>query len=72
MLGYNPDIRVDLLNFTLLTSTLSQSQLPGENAVQFSAGVAIHTAPIFIPPDTHYFWVDIGSVCSKLAQGFYT
>ena len=34
--------------------------------------VAIHTVPIFVPPGTHYCWVDRGSVDSKLAQGLYT
>ena len=52
---------------------LSQSHhLPGKNSAQFSAAVAIQTVPIFIPPGTHYYWVDRGSMDSKLAQGFYT
>ena len=56
----------------VLELALSQSHLHGENVAQFSAAVAIHTVPIFFPPDTHYCWEDGGSVDSKLAQGFYT
>ena len=51
--------------------TLSQSQLPGENTAQFSAAVANHTIPIFVPPGIHYSWMDRGGVNSTLAQGFY-
>ena len=52
----------------VLEFTLSQSHLPGERTAQFSAAVAIHTAPIFISPGTYYYWVDIGGVDSKLAH----
>ena len=27
---------------------------------------------IFVPPGTHYYWVDSGGVDSMLAQDFYT
>ena len=61
-------------DFTLISlrywNSLVQSHLPRENAVQFSAAVAIHTVPIFFPPGTHYWRVDRGSVDSKLVQGF--
>ena len=67
---------VDSADFTLITprywNSLLQSNLPGENAAQVSAAVAIHTVPISIPPGTHYCWVDRDGVDSKLAQGFYT
>ena len=52
--------------------TLSQSHLPGKNTAQFSAAVvAIHTAQNFVPPGTHYSWVDRGGVDSNPAQGFH-
>ena len=38
--------------------TLSQSHPLGEEAVLFP--VATHTVPIFVPPGTHYFWVEKG------------
>ena len=61
-------------DLTLLSSvlefTLSQSHLPVENTAQYSAAVAIHTVPVFLPPGTQYCWVDRGGVDSKLAQGF--
>ena len=75
---YSPDIlvyRFSGLNINyphVLKLTHPQSHLLGENATQFSAAVAIHAVPIFIPPGTHYCWKDRGSVDSKLAQGFYT
>ena len=46
-----------------------QSQLPRENAAQFSAAAAIHTVLNFVPLGTHYCWVDSDSVDSKLSQG---
>ena len=52
--------------------TFTQSHLPGEKAAQFAAAVAIHSVSIFIPPGTHYCWVDRGSVDFELAQGFHT
>ena len=71
---YGPDIPVGsrlYINYSeALEFLLSQSRLPGENVPQFSAVVAIHTVPIFIPPGTHYCWVDRGGVDSELAQGF--
>ena len=33
----------------------------------FSAAEAIHTVAIFVPPGTHYCWVDRGGVDSKFA-----
>ena len=63
---YSPDIPGSLVNFTLFTPgigiTLSQSLLPGENAAQCSAAVAIRTVPLFVPPGTHCCWVDRGGV----------
>ena len=56
----------------VLELTFSQSHLPGENAAQFAAAVANHTAPLFIPPGNHCCWVDRGDMDSKIAQGFYT
>ena len=49
---YSPDIPEGSSDFTInypqiLELTLSQSHLPGEDAAQFSAAVAIHTVPIF-------------------------
>ena len=53
------------INYPLvLELALSRSHLPWENATQFSAVVAIHTMPIFIPLGTHYCWVDRGGVDS--------
>ena len=75
---YSPDIPVNrfsglyIIYPQVLELTLSQSHLPGEHAAQFSAAVAIRTVPSFVPPGTHYCWVDRGGVASKLAQGFYT
>ena len=56
---YSPDIPSQFsrlyINYPqLLEITLSQSHLPGENAAQFSAAVAIHRVPIIVPPGTHY------------------
>ena len=51
---------------------LSECHLDVDNAVQFSAAVAIHTLPIFVPPGTHYYWVDRSSADLKISQGFYT
>ena len=50
----------------VLELALSLSHLPGENAAQFSAAVAIRTVLIFVPPGTHYCWVYRGGVDSKL------
>ena len=49
----------------ILELALSQSHLPGENAVQFYAGVALRTVPIFVPPGTHYCRVTRGGVDLK-------
>ena len=73
---YRPDIHissVDFKSFTLqvLELTLSHSNPLGEYST-FSAAEAIRTAPIFIPPGTHYCWVDRDVVDSKLVQGFHT
>ena len=47
---------VQISPWTLIThrywNSLFQSHLPGENVAQFSAAVAIHVIPIFIPPGT--------------------
>ena len=56
---YNPDIPRRFSGFysiypEVLELTLSQSHLPGQNAVQMSATVAIHAVQIFTPPGTHY------------------
>ena len=74
---YSPDIPCSFsrlyINYPkVLELTLSQSHLPGETAAQFSAALANHTVLIFVPPGTHYCWVDRGVVDSNLAQGFYT
>ena len=44
---------------------------PWGECIAFSAAIAIHTLPIFVPPGTHYSWVDRGGVNSKLPQGLY-
>ena len=76
MYVYNPDIpRFSGFYINLpkvLELNRSPFHLPGENAAQFSAVVAIHTVPIFVPPGTHYRWVGRGGVDLKFAQGFYT
>ena len=37
----------------------------------YSAAEIIHTAQIFVPPGTHYYWVARGGTDSKLAEDFY-
>ena len=72
---YSPDI---LSKFTglymsytqVLELTLSQYHLPGENAAQFSAAVAVHTVPFFVSCGTHYCWVDRSGVDSNLPKAF--
>ena len=65
-------------DFTYLTPSIETHSftlsydIREENAAQFSAAVAMHTVPIFVPPGTRYCWVDRGCVDTKLAQGFYT
>ena len=51
------------------THSVSHSSPWGEYSA-FSAAVAIHTEPIFIPPGTYYCWVDTGGANSKLVQAF--
>ena len=55
-------------------SNSSQSHLPGENVENFclQLGPFAHTIPIFVPPGTHYCWVEKGSVDSKLVLGLIT
>ena len=72
---YSPDIPVGSADFTLIipgNGTHSYTvSYPWEECSAFSAAVAIRTVLIFIPPGTHYCWVDRGGE-SKLAQSFYT
>ena len=60
------------INYPQLLKFHLSVYLSSENAAQFSAAVAILSVPIFIPPGTHYWWVDRGGVDLKLAQGFNT
>ena len=76
MLVCNPDSPVNRFSGLyiyplVLELALSRSNL-GEKEAEFSAAAAIHAIAIFVPPGTHYCWVDRGSVVSKLAQGVYT
>ena len=38
-------------------NTLSQSHISEENAAQFSSAEAIPILPLFVPPGTHYCWM---------------
>ena len=77
---YSPDILIGSSDFTLITPrylelTLSVSIISLERIqrnYRVYAAVTIHTVPIFVLSGTHYCWVDIGGVDSKLAQGFCT
>ena len=68
---YSPDIPACrfsglYINYPqVLELKLSQSHLPGlgENAAKVSVAVLI-----FVPPGTHFCWVDRAGVDSKLAQ----
>ena len=56
-------------DFTLITrrhwNSTCQCHLPG---AQFSAAVAIFILLIFVPPGTHYCWMDTGGMDSQLLQ----
>ena len=73
---YSPNIPVASADFTLITPrywySFLHTHLLGENAMQFSGVAAIHAVPIFIPPGTHYCWVDRGNPYSKLGQDIST
>ena len=76
MYVYRPDIHGSSADFTLITprclNSLSQSHLPGEDAADFLQLKPFTQHQIFVPPGTHYCWVDEGDVDSKLIRGFYT
>ena len=66
---YSPDIPSRFRGLYIsypqvLEPTLSQSHLSGENAAE-----TIHTVLIFVPPGTHCYRVDRGSVDSKPVSG---
>ena len=63
---YSPDIPSRLSGLSINYPQLLH--LPGMNVAQFSATVVIHTVSIFVPPGTHYCWVDSGGEDSKLVH----
>ena len=65
MYVYNPDIPIYRFSGLYINSpqgigTLVDSLISLGRMQRISAAVAIHTVPIYIPPGTHYCWVDRG------------
>ena len=44
----------------VLEPTLSQSYILGENVEKFSTADAMHIVGVYVPPGTHYCWVERG------------
>ena len=65
----SPEVQQTFHNPQVLELTLSRSHLPVENVAHFLQ-LKHFSQQFFIPPGTHYCWVDRGGVDSKLGHGF--